>query len=472
MQNNPLANVIHQMFECDVMSQSYYLPDNSYKREERAEKYLQEVNKFFYQSGLPTFDFSDMKIDENKLIYFGLQLNKYIRDAQPELSRLERKYANDEDIISLYRASAQYAVSCTGKVKNNKFKFADYHPYYFWQVTKPEDLLHSEYNIAQSPNPKRKSLILSMPYNIKVNQEELQKWTYNNIHDLLDNKNIFGAEVDVYVSHFSIEQPRSEKFYLALNTAKNNLDFITPEDRTFVKEHLLDFIGHDLKIDNKGQVQSGKKYSFQELKSNMGNLSILTYCGGFYSAHRWMNEMERIALQLYKPEEVKDALQQIFFINYASLPLSATPKYSGAYFMSNYAQDDGRREPYLKMFRPQVYEHVKYKENSLPARITEMPDKNSFIIAFKLADDLSIIHNKEEIRHIDNQENGHYISFATAPNLASADNFPYNQFRTVLENVALGKRGIHIFDIRDTKNSNQINNMIGVLCKKQEYDRQ
>ncbi len=471
MQNNPLADVIHEMFECDVIRQSYFLPDENYKREERVEKYLSEVNKFFYKSGLPTFDFSGLKIDENKLIYFGLQLNKYIRDAQKELSTLQRKHANDEDLISLYRASAKYAVSCTGKVPNNKFNFTPYHPFYFWRVETPSDLLHSKYVKAEKPNPKRKVLILSMPYNIKVNEQELQKWTYNNIHNLLDDKSIFGSKVDVYVAHLSIEQPRSEKFYLALNTAKHNVDFITPEDKTFVREHLLDYIGTDIKLDKNDQVIAGKPYTPEELKENMGNLNILTYCGGFYSAHRWINEMEKIASQLYNPQEVKKALSQIFFINYASLPLQPEPKYSGAYFMSNYAQDEGRKEPYLKMFRPQVYEQVKYKENKLPAKVTVMPDKQSFVVAFKLAHDLSIIHNKEEIRHIDNQENGHYISFATAPNLASEDNFPYNQFRTILENASLGKRGIHVFDIRNTQNANQINNMIGVVSKRQEFDR-
>ena len=467
MKNNPLAKVIHTMFECDVVRHACYLPNNPKKREDRVKRYLTEINVFFYKSGLPPIDFSSLEIDENKLIYFGLQLNKYIRDSQKELSDLRRCYANDEDLVRLYRASAQYAVSCTGKVKGNKFLFSEYHPYYFWKVEKPSDLLKSEYSKAQKPDPERKCLILSMPYNIKVNQTELQKWTYNNIHDLLDDSNIFGSKVDVYVAHFSIDQPRSEKFYLALNTAKNNLDFITPEDKTFVKEHLSSFLGKDLVINENSQVISGTPHKPEDFKRYMGNINVLTYCGGFYSAHRWTNEMEKIALQLYSKEDVKEALKNIFMINYASLPLRERNKYSGVYFMSNYAQDEGRREPYLKMFRPQLYEQVKYKENNLPARITIMPDQHSYVVAFKLAEDLSIIHNKEEIRHIDNQENGHYISFATAPNLASNDNFPYHQFKTVLENCALGKRGIHVFDVRRSQNINQVANAMAVMTHKQ-----
>lgn len=460
MNNNPLAKTIGRIFEKNIAETSYYFPNTEYGDEQKKQRvtgFVNAINTFLTKSGVPAVNTDHLAIDENKLIHFALQLSGYIRDAQKELHDLKDKYAVDADLIDLYRASAHYTVACSGKVKGNKYYFEESKDYCFWKVENPQNLNTSAYTNADGKtDPKRRCLIMSMPFHIKVSQEEIRKWTYLYMHDSLQNKNIFGSQVDVYLAHFPIEQPRGEKFSLSLQTIRNPKDFFAGVDMKFAIRNLSPFIGKDLRFDADNRIVGGSVYSPEEFKKNLSRLTIMGYCAGSHHAHRWLNALEQLSLQIYDRNTVNEAMKNIFFVSYASLPVQKENKYSGAHFISNFEHDRMQKEPFVKMFRPELYEQVKYTTGSGPARITTLPDRRNFIIAHKLVKELKIIDNLEKIITIPNPENGHHIGFITTPNLASEDNFPYYQFRTVLENAALGKRGVNVFDARNFHNYNQV----------------
>lgn len=458
MNNNPLAKTIGRIFQKNIADTSYYFPNIGYEdkqKEQRITAFVNAINAFLTKSGVPAVDTRDLEIDENKLIHFALQLSGYIRDAQKDLHKLKDQYATDPDLIDLYRASAHYTVACSGKVKNNKYYFEESKDYCFWKVEDPQHLKTSDYTDANGKiNPRRRCLIMSMPFHIKVTPEEIRKWTYLYMHDSFENKNIFGSEVDVYLAHFPIEQPRGEKFALALQTTRSPENFFSDVDMNFVTRNLSPFIGKNLQFDEKNNIIGGTPYSPEEFKENLSHITLMSYCAGTQHAHRWINVLEHLAKQIYPEDTVKEGMKNIFMVSYASLPMMKENKYSGAHFLSNFENDQMQKEPFVKMFRPELYEKVKYKTGSSPARITTLPDRRNFIIAHKLARELRIIDNMEKITTIPNPENGHHIGFITTPNLASEDNFPYYQFRTVLENASLGKRGVNVFDLRNFHNNN------------------
>ncbi len=474
MNKNPLAKAIRRVFEKNIVNTAYYFPgsgDNSpegRQKKQRIDNFIKAINGFLQKSGLAPCNTTDLQLDERKLIHFALQLSGYIRDAQKELHDLQDKYACDPDLIELYQASAHYTVACSGKVPGNKYVFEENKDYCFWKVENPQHLDSSAYTPVENGVSLKPCLIMAMPFHIKPTPEELQKWSYLYMHDSFENRRIFGSEVDVYLAHFPIEQPRGEKFSLALRTIRDPQNFYADTDMRFVVRHFSPLIGKDLQFDRNYRIVDGQPYSPETFKQNMARVTILGYCAGTHHAHRWINAVERLAGQLYSEKDVKQALSNVFVITYAALPMLKENKYSGAHFMSNFENDQMRKEPFIKMFRPQMYEQVKYTGKQAPARITAMPDHRNFIIAHKLAPQLDIIDRKSGIITIPNPENGHHIGFITTPNLSAEDNFPYYQFRTVLENAALGKRGLKVFEVRNFDNADYVLKSYAALAARKD----
>ena len=113
--------------------------------------------------------------------------------------------------------------------------------------------------------------------------------------------------------------------------------------------------------------------------------------------------------------------------------------------MSNYADDTLRKEPFIKMFNPELYEAVKYRPSLLPVRMTVMPDDRNRIIACNLPADFAVRNADGGLQPLADIENGHHMGLITTPNARSAANYPYRLFKGVVENAAIGRRGREVF---------------------------
>ncbi len=477
MLGNPLAADIHRVFERDIVKTcseiNSYVAGQGQKdkilRFRRTERFVSSLNNFFAASGQNMFVISPLEVDEKKLLNFALQLSGYIRDAQKSLDQLSDFYARDKDLVTLYHAAANYTVACSGRVNGNKYHFEHHKDYCFWRIDNPQDLAHSSFSEVKEPlDPHRHTLILSMPFHINPTQEGLQKWTYEYMHDTFSSSS-YGKDIDIYVAHFPIEQPRGEKFALTLKTVKNGNDYYEPMDLHMVRYYLQDFIARDLEVDSQGKVIRAEAYNPGELTQNFRNLNIFGYCSGMAHAHRWINTIHSLGSQIYEQSEIDPAMSNIFVTSYAFLPFNENNLYSGAHFMSNYSDDYGRKEPFIKMFNPEMYEKVKYKEEPGRAKITTMPDGRNFIIANELPPDLIIVDQNHLPKRISNQENGHHIAFLTTPNLASDNNFSSQMFANVLQNAASGLRGQEVFTPNHLKNVNDILQNAAIVGNRQRY---
>lgn len=479
MLGNPLAADIHRVFENNIVNTAGVLnapvPGTDVKdkilRRKRVERFVGAVNAFFANSGLPPLAVEPLYVDEKKLIHFSLQLSGYIRDAQKALDNLSDKYARDADLIELYRAAARYTVACNDKVPGSKYHFEHNKDYCFWHIDNPQNLSGTTFSPVEGGiSPKRHTLVLSMPFHIKPVESELRKWTYEYLHDAFSSRT-FGRDVDVYLAHFPIEQPRGEKFSLTLDTLNSRGDFFEETDLRFVNRHLKPFIAEELILDDRANVVSGKPYSADELAANFRNLNFFGYCAGTAHAHRWINAVHHIGRQIYPEAELKKAMSEIFVASYAFLPFREKNVYSGVHFMSNYGNDKGRKEPFVKMFNPEMYERVKYQNDPGNVRITVMPDRRNFVVASSLPEDLIIVDDGRNLKRIPNQENGHHIAFLTTPNLAGGDNFINNMFANVIENAALGSRGQEVFAPRTLQNPNHILQNAAVVGRRRDFSR-
>ncbi len=459
MNNNPIAAVIRNAYIKNVLSKPID-KDNAdatkntianILRNKRISLFENAINSFLTKSGQAPVSGSSQFADEKNLLTFSLQLSGYIRDAQKALSNLSNSQACDPDLIDLYRAAAKYSVSCNGKIKDSKYIFTEHCDYKFWKIINRNTLADAEF-IADgfTINPRRRNLFISMPFHITPSQPELQKWSSKYLNQVLDRHDIFGSKVDVYLSHFPIEQPRGEKLALSLETVRSPQDYFETADMEFVKNNWTNFLGKDIKLDADNQIISGKPHSPETFKNNCGNITILGYCAGVAHAHRWINAFEHLAEQIYDKKTVSDALKNIFVVSYAFLPAQKENKYSGAHFMSNFAEDSSRKEPFIKMFNPELYEQSKYiPNNQQQARITIMPDKRNYVIALNLPENFAVWDNGE--KHVlPDLENGHHMGIITQKNANSVFNYPLQQFSTVLENASLGSRGKAIFNKRNT----------------------
>ena len=482
MNNNPLAITIRNAYIKHVLNKplsedkegSYQNTIGNILRNKRIYRFEQALNTFLNKSGLPSLPLSSPATNEKDILTFTLQLSGYIRDAQKQLSNLKSEYACDKDLIDLYRAADKYSVECNGQIADSKYIFHEHCDYKFYQVINPTILSEASFSDKDiNINPSRLNLFVSMPFHIKSEQAELQKWSSKYLNKVLDNHNIFGSQVDVYLAHFPIEQPRGEKFALSLETIRNPENYFEAADINFVKQNLVKFLGNNIQIDSKNNVIEGKPFNKDTFKQNCGNITILDYCAGGAHAHRWINAFHHLASQMYDKQTVEEGLKNIFVISYAFLPVQAKNKYSGVHFISNFADDTMRKEPFVKMFNPETYERAKFEENGFSqAKITIMPDNRNYIIALKLPDDFAIYNEDHQKVSLPDLENGHHMGVITRPNANSWHNYPLLQFTTVLENASLGKRGVQVFDKRPPNANNRLNSQIYIQTQfRHAYNR-
>lgn len=460
MNNNPLAAAVRTAFIKNVLEkpltedrdEAAQNTIGNILKNKRISLFEKAVNRFLTNSGQPPVRMSSQFADEKNLLTFSLQLSGYIRDAQKALDKLSTAHACDPDLINLYRAAAKYSADCTGKIKGSKYVFREHCDYRFWKVNNFDTLANAEFIGGDFRiDPKRRNLIVSMPFHIQDTQEELQNWSSKFLNDTLDNKRVFGSKVDVYLAHFPIEQPRGEKFALSLETIRNPQNHFEEVDIRFVQQHLLPFIGQDIRTDRHNRVVSGQPYDAETFKENC-RITFLDYCAGGAHVHRWINAFSHIASQLYDRRTTEDALKNMFVISHAFLPIQKESKYSGAHFMSSFADDKMRKEPFIKMFNPELYEQSKYRpDTGAPARITVMPDNRNYIIALSLPEDFAVYDEQHGKQPLPDLENGHHMAVVTRRNANSLVNYPYRQFMTVLENASLGHRGLDVFNRRENE---------------------
>ena len=460
MNNNPLAAAVRSAFIQNVLNKPFVENRNkaarntieNILRNKRVSLFENAINRFLTNCGEAPVKMSSTFADEKNLLTFSLQLSGYIRDAQKALNNLSDAHACDPDLIRLYQAAAKYSADCSGKIEGSKYFFREHCDYHFWKIKNTSvlaeaDFLDSGFRIS----PQRHNLFISMPFHISASQNELRKWSDKFLNQALDNKNIFGTRVDVYLAHFPIEQPRGEKFALSLETIRSPQTYFEKADMTFVKNNLSAFLGEHIEIDEHNHITAGKPYDNETFKRLCGNITILGYCAGAAHAHRWINAFSHLAGQLYDEQTVRDAAKNIFVITYAFLPVQEKNKYAGAHFMSNFADDTMRKEPFIKMFAPRLYEQSKYRpETTAPARISIMPDNRNYIVALNLPEDFALYDQNHHKHPLPDLENGHHMAVVTARNANSATNYPFLQFTSVLENASLGRRGLEVFNCRPT----------------------
>lgn len=449
MYNNPLASVVRDAFIQNVYSQPIITDNDNIRkntiqnimRHKRITLFEKAINQFLTKSGERPIPEISQFADERNLLTFSLQLSGYIRDAQKQLDKLQAPHACDKDLIDLYKAAAKYTVDCNDQIEGSKYIFKEHCPYRFYKVRNSDTMSNAKFNNHGFViNPHRRNLFLAMPFHIKDTQEELQKWTSKYLDKSLDDKSIFGSEVDVYLAHFPIEQPRGEKFALSLETIRNPENYFDKSDMDFVKQSFLPFLGSDIKINGNNQITEGNFASSEEFKKNCENITILGYCAGSAHAHRWINAFSSLASQIYDEKTTKEALSNICMVSYAFLPIQKQPKYSGIYLMSNYENDNLRKEPFIKMFNPEGYEKAKFTPEYNVARISALPDSNSYIVAFQLPENFMVIKDDQKTS-LPDLEHGHHMAVVSSQNANSTINYPNKLFTNIIQNTSLGKRG-------------------------------
>ena len=459
MNNNPLAAAIRNAFVRQVLAQPLSPTGESFARNsfenilrnKRICLFEQAVNRFLTNSGQRPVSGSSQFADEKNLLTFSLQLSGYIRDAQKALDKLSKDHACDPDLIALYRAAAKYSADCSGKIPGAKYVFKEHCDYRFWKIQNDTTLASARFQKQGfAVNPQKHNLFLSMPFHIRDSQEELQKWSSKFLNTALDNKNVFGSAVDVYLAHFPIEQPRGEKFALSLETIRSPQNYFEEADMRFVQKYWSTFLGTAIRTDKDNHVIGGRPFDSETFKQNCRNITVLGYCAGVAHAHRWINAFSHLASQIYDRSTVREAMQNIFVISYAFLPVQKENKYSGAHFMSNFADDKLRKEPFIKMFNPELYEQCKYRpQEGKPARISIMPDSRNYIIALNLPENFAVYNHNHHKQELPDIENGHHMGIVTHHNANSPSDYPFRQFTTVLENASLGRRGLSVFNRRE-----------------------
>ena len=283
-----------------------------------------------------------------------------------------------------------------------------------------------------------------MPFRIKHDELELKKWLYKNMRNSLDNTQVFGQNTDVYVAYFPIEKSRCSKICSTIKTIQNPQNYVEAQDFDLVKRAFLSFVAPRIQIDDNNKVVSAEKYDTKQLKENFSNLTFMSYCAGTADAHRIVTVMRKISEQLYSKADTREALQNLFVVSYGFLPIQKYSDYSGVHFFSNEADDNYKKEPFTKMNNPEMYEACKFQKTGvLPAKVSLMPDKRNFVVALKNDISFTVVDHKERLVQITDGEYGHSIVHVTGSRLGY--DFGSQQFKTVLENAAGGKRGTEVF---------------------------
>lgn len=462
MTNNPFANVFRNAFIKDVLQSAVYVSErhNFSQNPPRANHFLDALNRFLYLNGCAPLLYQKYIINEHKLLEYALFLRGYMRDAQSILATLSKDHATDANLVDLFKASSEYVVACNNQFGNKKF-FDNRAGYRLWKLHPHNDLSHAQYTKSNGDiNHQRHNLFLFMPFRIKDNQTEVQKWVLNNMRTTLDNSQIFGSQVDVYVQHFPIQKSRSANIYSLLQTLKTPETYYNQEDMDFVCQNWLKFVQKDIFNGKSNQ----NLYKPTELYQNFNNLTVFAYCSGAANAHRVLNALHKVTEQLYGKEIAKNAMQHIGVITYGFLPIQEYSSYSGIHFYTNAIDDANRREPFVNLNNHLLYEQTKCKSPQLPAKYSVMPDGRNFIIALQMPEQMSIIKENSPTLFKDG-EFGHSMNFINQTNLIDDKNYAYHIFCDTLQKFSLGKR--HLNDIDLDRNTSANNLIMNSLLKSQ-----
>ncbi len=452
MKNNPFAKVFRTAFETDILSGAVCIPQSSDRPDiaPRVSCFLNELNKFLRTNGEKPLLYQKYAIDEHKLLEYALFLRGYMRDSQTILSQLQPHHATDQGLIDLFRASSEYAVACNHQFGNKKI-FNNNVDYRLWQIrSTPQSHVETAQNIETS----RHNMFLFMPFRIKDNEAELQKWIFMNMQNTMENQQVFGKSVDVYVNFFPIQKSRSSNIHSLLQTIKEPETYYEQTDMLFVQKYWKDFIGQNIIFDEKGQAISGETLKENELLQNFSNISIFAYCSGAANAHRCLNALYDVTSQMYDENTAQKAMQKIEIMTYGFLPLQQHSRYSGIHFYTNAIDDVNRHEPFVNLNNHLLYEQTKCKTDT-PARYSVMPDGRNFIVSLRMPEKMTIWRNNQPEQFQD-KEFGHSILFLTKENLLDSDNYAYNLFRSAFEQTSLGKRGADILNFTPRSNTNNI----------------
>lgn len=452
MINNPFAKVFRDALIEDVVEKSLFVAYD--KNEDRVKKFVFSLNKMFKNAGLPPVHINKHLINERKLIEYAQFMRGYMRDSQKIFLDITNSQTCNDELSSIFISSSHYVVACNGKVEGYKHIVNEEAPYVFWKVNMPNGLARAELEKTdETLDVKKKNLVLFMPFRIKAQEDDLRTWLTKYFHTSLDGEGL--KDVNIYAAHFPINKSRGGKVFSTLETIKNPNGYIEELEQDLVAEHFLPLIAKDIELDENKNIVSATPYSHEEVVENFKNLTVMGYCAGSADAHRTLMEIKRLTAQVYDKQTTDAAVENLFLISYSFLPVQKKNPYSGAYFITNSEDDYLKKEPFTKMNAPELYEEVKYTPSPLPARISVMPDEHSFVIAHKRPERLDIIG--QTIKTIVDPEYGHDISHITATR-ANGENFATQQFRTVLENAANGKRGKEVFCSRGSLNN--INNSL------------
>lgn len=450
IQDNPFAKIFYNAFCNDVLFKSIFIGcENSQPLSLPTQKFIAQFNQFLNINNQAKIDLSQYIINEKKVLDFALFLRGYMRDSQEVLKKTTLKQTVDQNLIELFKASSNYIVA------SNPEKFRESSDYILWKVELKNKLKDAELSKNAKCNPSQKNLFLFMPFRVAPKQEEVKKWICHNMQQSLDNNQIF-SNTQIYATHLPPAISRARKVVSTLMTIDNPQNYFEKADLEFVKKNFLPFLGQALVCNEKDEFISGQKISSEQLASNFKNLTIFSYCASTTDAHRCINALEYLGSQLYKKEELNKALENIFVVSYAFLPMQSQSKYSGAHFYSHLENDANQVEPFTCMNNPELYKKTKCQQKNMPAKISTMPDKRNFCIALKMNPEIIAI-NEQRFEYTKDKENGHNIKNLTQHNLTSVENFGLRQFRTVLQNACQGKRGADVFQsIKENQASNTL----------------
>ena len=92
------------------------------------------------------------------------------------------------------------------------------------------------------------------------------------------------------------------------------------------------------------------------------------------------------------------------------------------------------------MFNPEGYEKAKFTPEYNIARISALPDSNSYIVAFQLPENFMVIKDGQKTS-LPDLEHGHHMAVVSSQNANSPVNYPNKLFTNIIQNTSLGKRG-------------------------------
>lgn len=457
MANNPYAEVFREAFYKDVLDTAIYTKTDISPKPQRVTNFMNNLNSFLRISGVKPILYQNYSFDEHKLFEYALFLRGYMRDAQSVLVNLKQEQATDVNLIDLFSSASQYIVACNNQLKDKR-RFNNDVDYRIWKMDMKDGLENASYApVTEKISTEKQNLFLIMPFRIKDDEQQLNKWLSHNMRDTLNNRDIFAKQVDSYVVHYPIQKSRSSNILSVLKTLRYANDYIEPQDVTLVKNHLLHFIGKDIQIDNNGNLLSGEAYSPEQFKSNMQKITMVTYCAATVIAHRAVTLLHKVASQLYGKETSKEAMSNIFISSYGFLPVQKNNLYSGVHFFSHKVDDKNKKEPFVNLNNHELYEQTKCTDKSNPARISVMPDGRNYVVAFNLPEKLILLQNGQFQEYSD-AEYGHSMLNINSINVADENNYSYNLFKSVLENSSLGYRGISVMNIERCQHN--INNTL------------